>query len=70
MKLLMRDIDAAYQKLSEEDRENIDKQARLLEMKMKEIRASHGGVMKAYFGKVQALELLARLGMWMNEEGA
>ena len=69
MKITQDDIAFAYTQLPPEDRERIDKQARILEMRIREKRTSNGQMTKAYFGKIQALELLWKLGRWMNEEG-
>ncbi len=59
MKLTLQDVEKAYQKLSDEDRKNIDRMSQRLEVRVHMPR----------FGKWQALELLAKLGMWMNKEG-
>jgi len=69
MKFTQEDIATAYLSLSPKDRANIDNQARLLEMKLKQIKASHNSLAKLQFGKLQALELLFKLGRWMKDEG-
>jgi hypothetical protein len=60
-------VERAYENLSEQDKAVIGKLAEKLEQKVKSIRgdsfSKHGPTM---FGKKQALELIAKLGIWYN----
>ena len=59
-------VDTAYEKLSAEDQIMIDRLAEQLVKGIHKRRGSSGGA-TILFGRQQALELLAQLGIWMNE---
>jgi hypothetical protein len=63
------EVQFAYSELSQDDRDWIDKQAALLERRIKEIWMKKRCVTKAQFGRMQALELLYQLGRFMRREG-
>jgi len=57
MKLTQEAIEKAYGELSTKDRANIESQSLLLQVKLSDSTK--------VFGHLQALELLAKLGVWM-----
>lgn len=58
------DIENAYKALPDDQRAEIDRMAQQIENKIKARIRSNGQPIA--FGRKQALELLAKLGIWMN----
>lgn len=56
-------LQRAYESLSGEERDLIDKQVKRLLDGVRERKAT------AMFGRLQALEVLAALGVWLNAHG-
>jgi hypothetical protein len=64
MRMLSNDvIEAAYLSLPEPERLILDAMAEKLETKIKILRGAH----KAGFGRTMALEVLAKVGIWLNQ---
>jgi hypothetical protein len=58
------EIELAYQALPADEKIEIDAMAKKLEAALK---ARHYGLTQLMFGRKQSLEVLAKLGIWLNK---
>jgi hypothetical protein len=66
-KLFMEAIDSAYMKLTPAEADQIDKLVRHAQNTLTEYKVKNKSSRPSGFGDISALELIAKLGIWLNE---